>query len=70
MRYLYGQSAGAMTRAARRGYRVYFLQDGEVLILLLCGGDKSLQQKDIDKVRRLADEWRTDTKEARDEQHE
>lgn len=59
-----------MTRAARRGYRVYFLQDGEVLILLLCGGDKSLQQKDIDKVRRLADEWRTDTKEARDEQHE
>ena len=44
------------------GYRVYYLQDGDVLILLLCGGDKSTQQKDIDKAHRLADEWRADMK--------
>lgn len=52
------------------GYRVYYLQDGEVLILLLCGGDKSTQQKDIDRAHRLADEWRQDMKEAGDEQQE
>lgn len=30
------------------GYRVYFGQDGASLILLLCGGDKSTQAKDIE----------------------
>jgi putative addiction module killer protein len=40
------------------GYRVYYLQEAERLILLLCGGDKAMQQKDIDKAHRLADEWR------------
>ena len=37
-----------------------------MLILLLCGGDKSTQQKDIDEAHRLADEWRADMKEASD----
>jgi len=39
------------------GYRVYYLQDGDTLILLLCGGDKSTQQADIDRAHQLADEW-------------
>jgi putative addiction module killer protein len=53
------------------GYRLYYIQDGDVLILLLCGGDKSTQQKDIDKAQRLADEWRADMKKERgDEQQE
>lgn len=30
------------------GYRVYFAKDGDHLVLLLCGGDKSSQQKDIE----------------------
>lgn len=30
------------------GYRVYLGQDGASLILLLCGGDKSTQAKDIE----------------------
>jgi len=42
------------------GYRVYYLRDGDVLILLLCGGDKSTQQNDIDKAHRLAEQWRND----------
>lgn len=36
------------------GYRVYFTQRGRVLIVLLCGGDKRTQQRDIDKAKTLA----------------
>ena len=32
------------------GYRVYFGQIGTTIVLLLCGGDKSTQNKDIDKA--------------------
>jgi len=35
------------------GYRVYYGEDGPVIVLLLCGGDKRSQRKDIDKARRL-----------------
>ena len=36
------------------GYRVYYLQRGDRLILLLIGGDKSTQAKDIARAIRLA----------------
>lgn len=36
------------------GYRVYFLPKGNELILLLIGGDKTTQQKDIAKAKALA----------------
>src|SRR5580698_10508271 len=36
------------------GYRVYYIQRGEVLIILLCGGDKSTQAKDIQRARLIA----------------
>jgi putative addiction module killer protein len=29
------------------GYRVYFVQRGEVLVILLCGGDKRTQNRDV-----------------------
>jgi putative addiction module killer protein len=38
------------------GYRVYYIQRGAVLIVLLCGGDKSTQDKDIETAKRLAKE--------------
>jgi putative addiction module killer protein len=38
------------------GYRVYYLQRGKVFIILLCGGDKSSQDKDIKLALRLAKE--------------
>lgn len=39
------------------GYRVYFQRRGDTIIVLLCGGDKSTQAKDIKTAKRLADEW-------------
>jgi putative addiction module killer protein len=36
------------------GYRVYYAQRGEVLIMLLCGGDKSTQRRDVETAKRLA----------------
>lgn len=33
------------------GYRVYFAFDGENIILLLCGGDKSTQSDDIKRAK-------------------
>ena len=36
------------------GYRVYFKDTGKEIIILLCGGDKSTQQKDIANAREIA----------------
>ena len=36
------------------GYRVYFVQRGAVLIILLCGGDKRTQARDIARAKALA----------------
>jgi putative addiction module killer protein len=36
------------------GYRVYYVQQGEVFVVLLCGGDKSTQAKDIERAKWLA----------------
>ena len=38
------------------GYRVYFTRRGERIILLLCGGDKRSQSRDIARARQLASE--------------
>jgi putative addiction module killer protein len=38
------------------GYRVYFSQRGKVVVILLCGGDKSTQNKDIKAAQALAAE--------------
>lgn len=40
------------------GYRIYFQQRGAEIIVLLCGGDKSTQVRDIAAAKKLAREWR------------
>jgi putative addiction module killer protein len=39
------------------GYRIYFTRRGSTVVLLLCGGDKSTQSKDIQAAKKLAAEW-------------
>lgn len=38
------------------GYRLYFTRRGDVLIILLCGGDKSSQRRDIERAESIAAE--------------
>lgn len=39
------------------GYRIYFSRRAGEVILLLCGGDKGSQERDIAAAKRLAAEW-------------
>jgi putative addiction module killer protein len=39
------------------GYRLYFHRQGSALVILLCGGDKGSQAKDIATAKRLLAEW-------------
>ena len=41
------------------GYRVYYTRRGRLLILLLCGGDKSTQDRDIRRAKALAKDLKT-----------
>lgn len=35
----------------------YYAQPGRTLVLLLCGGDKAAQDRDIRLARMIAEEW-------------
>ena len=37
------------------GYRVYFTQLDQEIVILLCGGDKSTQSRDIEYAKRIAE---------------
>jgi putative addiction module killer protein len=39
------------------GYRLYLMQKGTVLVVLLAGGEKSTQAADIARAKAIAQEW-------------
>lgn len=39
------------------GYRIYYIQRGPVLVVLLCGGDKASQGRDISVAQAMAHRW-------------
>lgn len=51
-----GQGVSEMRIDYGPGYRVYFVQRGEALVILLCGGDKRDQSRDIARALELAKE--------------
>ena len=40
------------------GYRIYFCRRGEDMIVLLCGGDKSTQDRDIRAAKAMVKEFK------------
>jgi putative addiction module killer protein len=38
------------------GYRVYYTRRGDVVVILLCGGDKDSQPRDIERAKQMARE--------------
>lgn len=40
------------------GYRLYFMQRDQRLVILLCGGDKSSQSHDIQQAKTIAKNWK------------
>ena len=47
------------------GYRVYFARVGKLILLLLCGGDKTTQQKDIEHAKAYLQDYQDRTEKAR-----
>lgn len=41
------------------GYRVYFGEEGSTIVVLLCGGDKSSQHRDIEKAKTYWQEYKS-----------
>jgi len=40
------------------GYRVYYITRGPIVVVLLCGGDKATQTRDIDQAKAIAAQWK------------
>lgn len=51
-----GDGVSEMRIFVGKGYRLYFTMRNNKLIILLCGGDKSTQPKDIQKAKQMAKE--------------
>ena len=54
-----GDSVSEMRIQYGPGYRIYFIKQQTKLVILLCGGIKDSQRRDIQKAKRMAREWRS-----------
>ncbi len=55
-----GQGVSEMRIHYGPGYRVYFTRTGNVVYILLCGGTKQRQQRDIAKAQQIAETIETE----------
>lgn len=51
-----GEGVSEMRFFLGKGYRLYYIISGQKIIIMLCGGDKSTQEKDIKKARQMVKE--------------
>jgi len=49
-----GEGISEMRVTHGPGYRIYYKQTGKTIVLILCGGDKSTQDKDIQRAKEIA----------------
>ncbi len=49
-----GDGVGELRIDHGPGYRIYYARRGDVVVVLLCGGDKSSQARDIARAKALA----------------
>ena len=55
-----GEGVFEMREFTGAGWRMYYIQRGKRLLYLLCGGDKSTQQKDIERAKEIAKRYKVD----------
>lgn len=53
-----GEGVGELRIDYGPGYRVYFCERGDIVVILLCGGDKASQDRDIRRAKVLAREFK------------
>ena len=53
-----GEGVAEMRISVGPGYRVYFVREGAAVYLLLSGGDKSSQKRDVERAKEMARELR------------
>lgn len=53
-----GEGLNELRLAFSSGYRVYFSFEGNTIIVLICGGDKSSQSRDIKQARGFSEDYR------------
>lgn len=51
-----GEGVSEMRISYGPGYRIYFVQQGKAIVVLLCGGDKASQRLDIGLAKQMAKE--------------
>ncbi|MBA2158720.1 type II toxin-antitoxin system RelE/ParE family toxin [Salmonella enterica subsp. diarizonae serovar 60:r:e,n,x,z15] len=55
-----GEGFSEMRIHEGKGYRVYLKNHGKIIVVILCGGDKSTQQKDIARAKEIYKEIERD----------